>query len=163
MGSITDKASDFRSKTHAAAHEYEALTASIALICLFAAIGRWQLTSFADFARVGWATFRSKWMSLMAGADLLSTYFGFVSAVTGEDSSGTDGALRLPVVQLALFVSMMSFAVLMYVHPPAWPEERSSSGSDARSLTLIVVISFLSLLASVWAAFFGAAPSGSVP
>src|SRR4051794_10805064 len=105
-------------------------------------------------------------MSLMAGApsltDLVSTYFCFVSAVAGDDTNGT-AALPLPVVQLALFVLVLGFAVLLRAHPLVWPNERSPSDGDAQSVILIVMISFLSLLALVWAVFFGPDPGAGMP
>ena len=91
-------------------------------------------------------------MSLMAGvpslADLLSTYFGFVSAVTGEKSSGTGGALRLPVVQLALFVSMMGFAVLMYFaasRPTRNPAKQANSQALKNNVPVVSSSGFLTL------------------
>jgi len=96
-------------------------------------------------------------------ADLLSTCFEFVSAVTGGVSNGVD-ASRLPVVQLALLVLLMGFAGLIHAYPLVWPDERQqSSRIDAPSLLLIVIVSFLCLLASLWAAFFGVDLSATVP
>ena len=98
--------------------------------------------------------------SVPALADLLSTYFGFVGAVTGDDANGVE-ASRLPVVQLAL--SLTGFAGLIYAQPLVWPGERLSSRIDTPSLILIVIVSFLCLLASIWAVFFGVDLSAAVP
>ena len=97
--------------------------------------------------------------SVPALADLLSTYFGFVGAVTGGDANGVE-ASRLPVVQLAL---LTGFAGLIYTQPLVWPGERLSSRIDTPSLLLIVIVSFLCLLASIWAVFFGVDLSAAVP
>src|SRR4029077_1689807 len=116
--------------------------------------------------RVGWATFRSKCVRLMASvpalADLLSTQLGFVSAVTGDVSNGVE-ASRLPSVQLALLVLLTGFAGLIYADPLVWLYERLSSRIDTPSLILIVIVSFLCLLASLWAAFSGVDLSATVP
>ena len=85
-------------------------------------------------------------MSLMAGVpaltDLLST-------------RGIGGASALPNVQLAFLVLLTGFAGLVHVHPVVWPDEQPSSRIDAPSLVLIVIVSCLCLLTSLWAVLSG--------
>jgi hypothetical protein len=85
-------------------------------------------------------------VSLIAGvpalADLLAT-------------RGIGEVPALANVQLAFLVLLTGFAGLVHVHPVVWPDEQPSSRIDAPSLVLIVIISCLCLLASLWAVLSG--------
>ena len=60
---------------------------------------------------------------------------------------------------------LTGFAGLIYADPLVWLYERLSSRIDTPSLILyfIVIVSFLCLLASLWAAFSGVDLSATVP
>jgi hypothetical protein len=72
-----------------------------------------------------------------------------------EPACGISGSSTMTNVQLAFLVLLTGFAGLVHVHPVVWPEEQPSSRIDAPSLVLIVIISCLCLLASLWAVLSG--------
>jgi hypothetical protein len=90
--------------------------------------------------------------SVLGLAGLLSVNIGSVSAANSQDSNGVGGTSPWPSALLSVLILLPCFAALVHV----WPGEQPPSRADALSLILIVVISCLCLLASLWAAFSGA-------
>jgi hypothetical protein len=86
-------------------------------------------------------------VSLMAGVPALADQLA---------TRGISAASAMTNVQLAFLVLLTGFASLVHVHPVVWPDEQPSSHIDAPSLVLIVIISCLCLLASLWAVSSGA-------
>ena len=97
-------------------------------------------------------------MSLVAGApaiaDLLSSYVGSLRFVTEWGSSWIGGALPLPDVRLAFVALLTGFAVLAHADL-ADPAGDQPSPIDAPSLIVIIAVTALCLLASIWAVCSG--------